>query len=183
MTKHYAQKKRGFSLVETLVAISILMISIAGPMVLVANGIRSSAFSRDQITAFYLAQDAIEGVRYIRDGNRIEKVLSANPDGVAWDALTQYSCTDANPCGIDTYKLYVDGSNFISQETANDFMSMDSFGIYRYMSGSSNETRFKRWITITAVDDKEVEIEVTIDWSSGIFTRQFKVKESLFYWY
>ncbi len=185
MINSKAQKKRGFSLVETLVAISILMISIAGPMVLVGNGIRSSAFARDQVTAFYLAQDAIEAVRYLRDNNRIAKVESSDPDSVAWDTLTSYSCTPSSPCGIDTNRIY-DGntSGLISTETDDDKLLIDSQGRYGYTSG--DPTIFRRWITITPVpgnEDKEVEIVVTVDWSSGIIARKFSIRENLFYWY
>ncbi len=177
-----SQKKRGFSLVETLVAISILMISIAGPMVLVANGIRASAFARDQVTAFYLAQDAVEAIRYIRDGNRIEKVLDSSPDSVPWDDVTQYPCTTTSPCGIDTSKVHNRESNAISTETDNQFLLIASDGVYGYNNGGT-PTVFKRWITIEAIDAKEVEIVVTVDWSAGAFTKRFSIRENLFYWY
>jgi prepilin-type N-terminal cleavage/methylation domain-containing protein len=183
MIKRMLQKNRGFSLVETLVAISILMISIAGPMVLVGNGIRSSRFARDQVTAFYLAQDAIEAIRYIRDANRIEKVLSSDPDSVPWDAVTQYSCTDASPCGIDSYRVYNGLSSPISTDTDDDFLMIDNQGIYSYSSGGTPSI-FKRKITIESVEDtREVQIVVTVDWSSGIYTRTFSIRENLFYWY
>jgi prepilin-type N-terminal cleavage/methylation domain-containing protein len=185
MIKQFSQKKRGFTLIETLVAISILMISIAGPMVLVGNGIRSSGFARDQVTAFYLAQDAIEAVRYIRDGNRIAKVTSSNPESVPWDDVTQFACTQVSPCGIDSEKVYGgDYDGGISTETDDDFLRIDGQGVYKYSNNSSDDlTNFKRSITITPVNSREVEIVVTVDWSSGIFTRRFSIRENLFYWY
>jgi prepilin-type N-terminal cleavage/methylation domain-containing protein len=179
------QKKRGFTLVETLVAISILMVSIAGPMVLVGNGIRSSAFARDQVTAFYLAQDAIEAMRYIRDNNRIEKVTSSNPDSVEWDALTTYTCSSASPCGIDTVKIYNGLGGAISTDNDAKELSIDSQGRYGY-DASGSPTIFRRWITINPAvgnENKEVEIVVTVDWSSGIIRRTFSIRENLFYWY
>ena len=54
----------GFTLIESLVAISILLLSISAPLTIASKGLASSFFARDQITAFYLAQDAVE---YIRD--------------------------------------------------------------------------------------------------------------------
>lgn len=177
--------EKGFSLVETLVAISILMISIAGPMVLVGNGIRASGYSRDQITAFYLAQDAIEALRYIRDNNRIDIVeFTGDPSTLpAWDDLVNYNnCDNSNPCGIDTLEIYDGNYNVISQSTADDFLQIDSSGRYCYDCGE--DTKFKRYIEIIdRVPGKEVELIVTVDWSSGIITRNFSIRENLFYWY
>ena len=60
---------KGFTLVETLVAISILMIAIVGPMTIAQNGLSSSIYAREQFIAQFLAQDALEYVRNVRDNN------------------------------------------------------------------------------------------------------------------
>lgn len=57
----------GFTLVEALVAISILMIAIASPMTLAQKGLSTATLSKDQMIASFLAQDAIEAVKNIRD--------------------------------------------------------------------------------------------------------------------
>lgn len=57
----------GFTLVEALVAISILMIAIASPMTLAQKGLSTAVLSKDQMVASFLAQDAIEAVKNIRD--------------------------------------------------------------------------------------------------------------------
>ena len=62
-------KKKGFTLVETLIAISILVLAVTGSFAAAHNGMTSAVFSRDQITAFYLAQEGIEQVRNLRDKN------------------------------------------------------------------------------------------------------------------
>jgi prepilin-type N-terminal cleavage/methylation domain-containing protein len=188
MIKKTLQNKRGFTLVETLVAISILMISVAGPMVLVGNGIRSSAFARDQVTAFYLAQDAIEAMRYIRDGNRIEIVkYTGDPDSLPpWDDLTGFACSEAAPCKVDSLKVYNgEAGGITTADAKTKVLSIDSQGRYGY-SPSGEDTVFRRWVTIKPAvgnEAKEVEIVVTVDWSSGIFTRKFSIRENLFYWY
>ncbi len=57
----------GFTLIEALVAISLLMIAISSPIMLAQKGLSSSILSRDQMIASFLAQDGIEAVKNIRD--------------------------------------------------------------------------------------------------------------------
>lgn len=57
----------GFTLIEALVAIAVLMVAITGPMVLAQKSLSSADLSKDQTTASFLAQDAIEDVLNIRD--------------------------------------------------------------------------------------------------------------------
>lgn len=61
------KQNNGFTLVEALVAISILMIAIASPMTLAQKGLSTATQSKDQMIAAFLAQDAIEAVKNIRD--------------------------------------------------------------------------------------------------------------------
>jgi prepilin-type N-terminal cleavage/methylation domain-containing protein len=64
--------KRGFTLIETLVAVTILSAAVAGPMVLSIKSIGSASVSQDQLVAFYLGQEVVEYVRNVRDTNLIK---------------------------------------------------------------------------------------------------------------
>ena len=83
----------GFSIVESLVAISILLLAIAAPMTMAQNGLTLARNSVSQTTAFYLGQEAVEYIRYIRDSNIL--------DEKSWiHGLSQ--CIDkGKPCTID----------------------------------------------------------------------------------
>ena len=56
MIRKPKSKIRGFTLIETLVAISLLMVAIVAPMSLTARSLATAYYARDQITAFHLAQ-------------------------------------------------------------------------------------------------------------------------------
>ena len=56
--KNFIDKyKKGFSLIETMVAIAILLIAIVGPMTLASNSLVASAIAKDQFIASFLAQE------------------------------------------------------------------------------------------------------------------------------
>ena len=52
--------QQGFTLIETFIAISILLLAITGPLTLVSNSISDASYAANQITAFYLAQEGLE---------------------------------------------------------------------------------------------------------------------------
>ena len=98
----------GFTLVETLVAVAILMIAIAGPLTVAEKGLSASIYARDQLMASYLAQDAMEYIRNIVDTNQIIMHETPNPDNITWldstaDGINDLTvCTFDDPCLVDT---------------------------------------------------------------------------------
>jgi len=69
--RHTAYSDQGFSIIETIVAIAILSVALVAPLTLAQRGLNSSIYAKDQVTAFYLAQEAIEYVHYVRDSNNL----------------------------------------------------------------------------------------------------------------
>lgn len=57
----------GFTLVETLVSISIFTMSILGLLSILASGITNTTYAKQKMTADYLAQEGIEYIRNMRD--------------------------------------------------------------------------------------------------------------------
>lgn len=51
---------RGFTLIETFVAITILLITVLGPMSLMSNALKNSRYIKDEIIATHLAQEGVE---------------------------------------------------------------------------------------------------------------------------
>ncbi len=65
-------KQKGFTLVETLVAITILLIVITGPLTISTSTARSTTFASEQVTAFFLAQEGAELAQMARDNLLLE---------------------------------------------------------------------------------------------------------------
>jgi prepilin-type N-terminal cleavage/methylation domain-containing protein len=70
-------QKHGFTLIETLVAISILMIAIAGPLTVANKAYTSALNARNQSVASNLAQEGLEYVNNMKANNTW-------PDGSHW---------------------------------------------------------------------------------------------------
>ncbi len=65
----FTRRTAGFTLIETLLAVLILGLTIVGPLSIAAKGLTLARISKDQTTAFYLAQDGVEYVHFARDTN------------------------------------------------------------------------------------------------------------------
>ena len=65
--KIFIKNKKAFTLVETLVAISIFTMAILGLMSILSKGVTDTSYAKQKMTASYLAQDGIEYVRNLRD--------------------------------------------------------------------------------------------------------------------
>jgi len=173
------RQPRGFTLIETLVAISLLTISIVAPISLTAQSLESALYARDQITAFYLAQEAIEAVRSIRDGQILQITQTANASGLnifgpiplgnqpfIIDARTADSSQAITTCSGTCPPLQTDGT------------------LYGYQSGWT-DTNFTRTVKAAFVGSgqDEIRVTVTVVWQTGAFqSRSFSISENMYRW-
>lgn len=180
MKTHTPQQNRGFTLVEAMVAISILSLAITGPMIIAQKGIGSAIYARDQITASYLAQEAVEYVRNVRDTNRI--------NGTSWlSPFTELSCLETGlgeKCQIDARYADFTAAGAIQACSGGTCprLSYDTVNrLYGYGSGSDwRQTPFTRTIVLdNRASSKELKISVTVSWNTTLFapTRTFTVQE------
>ncbi|MBI5134274.1 MAG: prepilin-type N-terminal cleavage/methylation domain-containing protein [Candidatus Taylorbacteria bacterium] len=175
--------RRGFTLIEAMVAISILSLAITGPLIIAQKGVGSAIYARDQITAFYLAQEAVEYVRNIRDSNRITNTSWLNP-------LT--ACKDTGlgeRCAIDARYTDFTNPNAVTSCPSGvcPALSFDNANsVYGYCSGSCSTWRTTPFTRTVSIDDrassKEAAVSVTVSWTTTLFTplKTFTVKEYMF---
>lgn len=84
----------GFTLVETLVAISIFTMSILGLLIVLTNGISDTGYAKKKLAASYLAQEGIEYVRNQRDNAVLYDAISPSN---GWDNFTNASLASITP--------------------------------------------------------------------------------------
>ena len=155
---------KAFTLVETLIAITILTIGIMASYAAITKVVSLTYLNSFHFVASRLAQEGMELVSNTRDTNWLNYDLD-------WDdGLT--SC--ASGCEID----YND-SNFSSY--GDRYLKIDSNGFYNYEDG--DDSRFKRKITITDGGVDKLEIKVEITWSElGSSEGTLETEEHLYNW-
>ncbi len=180
-------KRRGFTLIETLVAISLLSVAIVTPMSLASQSLAAAYYSRDQVTAYHLAQEAIETLRSIRDG----RILGIALTGVTLDIFDPSIIPIDEPFRIDV-RLNPTHSDAIVEcsEDGGTCISLQTNGTlygYRPTSDPSDTgwttTRFTRTVRVSAVGVNEFRVTVTITWQTGAFkVRTFSISENMYRW-
>jgi prepilin-type N-terminal cleavage/methylation domain len=177
-------KTKGFTLVETLIAISILVLAVTGAFSAAHSGMTSALYSKDQITAFYLAQEGIEQIRNLRDQNSLTSSNWMN--GIANSAPTEDPCAPGNTCYVNALSEFTPlvrcPGTAPSQTCPN--LRINGPGFYSYDVGPETvETRFRREVRMTIITNNEVMVESTVYWSKGLLVdRSFTAREHLFNW-
>ncbi len=173
--------KNGFTLLETLVAIAVFSFGILGPMALVSYAIHSASAAKDQTTAFYLAEEAMEYIRVVRDSNSLA--------GDTWlSGLNQ--CQTLSGCVID-----VNEANPSQRTQPFAGGNCDSNTMVRYNSATGQYTlnsgdqltTFCRYATVEEDPSGtgrtyEALVTVTITWIERSYTKTFVTQEYLYDW-
>ncbi len=178
---------KGFTLIETLVAISIILTSIIGPLYTVQQSLNASRTAGEQLIASSLAQEAIEYVRYVRDSNYLATINGGS--SVNWlqgfdGSASSVNCF-TNDCVVDPKARTVT----LAPSDANlGYLYLNTNNVYTQVSSSGTKTPFKRTVRFTAVTNSnpalttEVLIETTVTWSTRGQTRTVVITEHLHNW-
>jgi prepilin-type N-terminal cleavage/methylation domain-containing protein len=188
--KFKKQNNRGFTLIETLVAVLILASTIVGPLSIASRSLNNALVAKDQVTAFFLAQDAVEYARYVRDTNRLlgaDWLLGTGGTGAGVDLATP--CTTAQGCYLDSTAAVVgfgDVPTVCDNSSGCPLLNYDQTNSrFTYASVSSTITRslFTRKIVLTSINATEQQLVVTVSWNDvGGVTRTVTVNENIFAW-
>ena len=110
---------RGFTLIETFVAITILMIVVLGPMSLLSNALQDSRHIGDQITATFLAQEGVELL--IAQRNTTGSINQTNADALScplyFGLVSGYNCDSSNNnATIFTRAITIDSNGLLPNQ-------------------------------------------------------------------
>ena len=202
---NHQNSSKAFTLVESLVAISILMIAIASPMTLAQKGLSTATLSKDQMIASFLAQDAIEAVKNIRDQIAVTQT-SGDWLGDKNDVLTLYPCvcseSTCDPssgdvfifCKIDT-TASIWNSASISAGVMNTDVKLKTFSItdpttnitslrYGYIGDNGLDSKFTRYINIiknpSDNNQDEAAVRVRVVWDTPQGQQNIDIKNFIY---
>ena len=193
---------KGFTLVETLVAITILAVAISGPLYTAYRAIVAAENAGERLTALYLAQEGIEYVRMLRDNAylaayRDESGMDVSV--VAWDNFVNglsdpnsvRHCKAPNYCTLDPVEESISplttcpGNSNREQcqslsitgcERIGRSLSCTGSNAYTQQSPSgSAATSYKRTIQIEAVTVSETEVKIVSSVTWDMNGRQYTV--------
>ncbi len=166
---NYQKQKKGFTLVETLVAITVLLLVIIGPMTVAQKGIQNAYYANEQIVGVFLAQEAIESVRALRDEealNAYQDYIVGNPGAETWDWIPV-------ECLSEDCAFVPDSVTPIIPCTDTDVGSCEIWknvdtGSYTHVSGDA-DTPFTRTIRLEEFPGGIAEVTVNVTWNAKIF--------------
>lgn len=193
-----ASHKSGFTLIETIVALTLIVGALAGPFTLATRGLFSSKFSRTKLVALNFAEEGIELVKFYRDNNVLSGTLN-------WDAGL------GSGVGTVTYwigDIYCDPGNFCTPATGKarnwqqcpvhpctSLLTFDSDGLYSYSGSAASRTVYTRTITIdrnfTEQDSPplpsvnaadRMRVVSTVTWTDSNIPRKAEVEDILYNW-
>lgn len=166
----YIRKTQGFTIIETLVAVTILMIAIAGPLTIANQALTAAYDAKNQMIAANLAQETVEAVKNYKDnalsqGASLQNVIGTFSGQKAMEDsdgnFNIYDCINANNC-----RLYQGDDG------------------YSYLDGDGLSP-FTRYFTVSQIlvngnpSTDEYLLTVTVTWNTGPITNQIQIPEIL----
>lgn len=152
--------KNGFTLLEVIIAITVITAGLAGALVLIGHSIASATAVRDRLVAVNLAQEGVEVVRNIRDSNWLA--------GRNWDIGFFYT-TNTN----------VDWDSTVLDDV-NDGLSFDGAQNH-YIHSSTPNTPFKRHIELNP-GPEVMQVKSIVEWSRRGGDHRVELEAYLYDW-
>ncbi|MBI3627445.1 MAG: prepilin-type N-terminal cleavage/methylation domain-containing protein [Candidatus Sungbacteria bacterium] len=167
---------RGFTLLETVVALAVILSAIVGPFVLASRGIVSIQSTKNDLIGMNLAQEGVELVRKIRDDN----ILNAR----AWNQ----NIPTGGPWRIDIATNTLEaGSSLLYFYPDYSLYAAPGRGL-----GATGEilSLFSRTVQITTpyatpgitTDADAILVVSTVTWSEHGINRSVVLQEVLYNW-
>ncbi len=190
--------KSGFTVLESIVAIAVVSLAIAGAFSAVGTGLSSAIQAKEETKAYYLAQEALEIIRNKRDANILDKLI--NGAAVTWRSGISENASD--PCFPGkTCKVDATGPGippvYLTECSASGnlwdvcpVLTQDP-NTYLYSYSGSLATIFNREIQIENISNvvngvpqiTEIAVTIRISWQHAGMPKEFKTKTILTNWF
>lgn len=184
-------KNKGFTLIETLVALSIFVVSVLVMISVSAGGINSTNVAKQKTVATFLANEGLEYVRNFRDTYSLGGgVTTTTSDWNYFSNMIVSKCGDAvGGCVVGPHRDFTDATTI--NDCSNGLcpkLFLDSINGYYDYSNNNNDpqTMYIRTIKVDFVDPNNLDVlKVTsnVIWGPNANEYNVTVSEYLYNWY
>lgn len=189
--RHINHKKiqGGFTVIEALVAIAILLIAVTGAFSVAQSSLQSTNFVKNRVTAYYLAQEGVEYIRHLRDNNGLGILRDPINDPPSWLSGIDSECSTACTVNVTSSSNETPAacgggicSNLLFDKDTSGASQTGGQFLYGSPSGTLIDSGFKRTIKITPVNLDEVTVTSTVSWYQYGTFKSVVVSENLYNW-
>lgn len=181
MQKSVQKNNRAFTIIETLIAIAVILTGAVAPISLLQRGINSATYAREKVTALFLAEDALEYIKNVRDSD----VISTHGNTVVGTneflGTVVPRCIN-RPCRVDT-TIDSTPSNATTPTvvactgTCPALNYSSSLYAYAHQSGAGwAGSIYTRTMTVTQFSSQDYRVRVVVTWKGNTVSMQRNFK-------
>jgi Tfp pilus assembly protein PilV len=186
-------QRRAFTLIETVVSVTLFAIAIVGPMSLAGRSIKAAREARSELTATYLASEGIEMIHSIRDNNSADDDSSDRNEWLDLNGSNTIHTACNTQCIVDVTE---DGNVWNEANVLHETPDADRWRVYQHVSSGLYlqadaplnsgyvPTIFSRRIILLTISARQehVRSEVTYTNSVGV-VRTITAEDDIYNWF
>ncbi len=183
MTSRYRIQQKsssiGFSLVETLVALSVLLIALVAPLTIASQSLQNIYFAQENLVAVMLAQEGVEAVVQLHRDSQLDTIKN---NGTNWDWFTtldsdckgsggagcamDFAANSSNPVNVSSQSCSSGSTCLLYLDTS------DNRAKFSHQSGGGTPTPYNRAIRVWDIGSgvfPQVMVESEVTWTTAVF--------------
>ncbi len=177
MRYHLSKPNSGYSLVEVLVAITVLLVALIGPLTIAHSGLKRSIQSKDNTQAVFLAQEGIEAIVKLREDAALKASAYSNI-GQIWDSTFDTLHTRCSPAAGCSVFIDNDGNIDVNDvqacSGASCLMKLNPANTaanrvpYKQGAGATGDnTAFTRRVQVIVTGNSHARVLSTVSWTGS----------------
>lgn len=182
MTRELKNKlnNKGFTLIETLVAIAVLMIAVAGPLSIAHKALTGALYAKNQSIASFLAQDEMELIKNIRDNYLVDNNTYLWWSEVIGGTKCNNDTSDSTRCGADIFSNDIYSSDCSTRGNCLLWFSFNRGYVYEDSADPKlEETIFTRYFFIERNGVADPVATVVVKWDQGLVPSEIRLQSVL----